>query len=318
MSHESNADLLIDPKWTGKRLDLFAAAMLPAYSREQIKKWIASGEIQVNNLQKKPSDKVSYGQIVNIHIVPQQTEISMKAQDISLNIVHEDDHMLVVDKPVGLIVHPGNGHADGTLMNALLHHHRQSVHLPRAGIVHRLDKETSGLLVVAKTLESYTDLVRQLKEKKVTRIYQALVFGEVKQPGVVNAPIGRHRIDRVKMAINASGKEAVTHYRPLACYGYPNKPTRLTLLECRLETGRTHQIRVHLQSIGHPIVGDPTYGLKHPVMIDAVDAFPRQALHAVCLALDDLAGHSLSWTSPLAPDFSALIDQLDLLNGPKD
>ena len=311
MSTETNADIIIDAEYSGKRLDIVAQASLPAYSREQIKKWILSGEITINHLQKKPSDKVSIGQALNIHIKAQEAELSLKAQNIALNLVYEDDHLAIINKPAGFIVHPGNGHADGTLMNALLYHYPDSVHLPRAGIVHRLDKETSGLLVVAKTLASYTDLVRQLKDKEVTRIYHALVFGHIATAGIVNAPIGRHRIDRVKMAVTDSGKPAITHYRPIAYYAYPDRPTRFTLLECRLETGRTHQIRVHMQSIGHPIVGDPTYGLRRKVMIAPVDEFNRQALHAKELALQSLSGERLHETAALPEDFALLLASLE-------
>ena len=311
MSSESNVEIAVDHHWSGKRLDLFASAQLPAYSREQIKKWILAGDILINGQLKKPSDKVTLGQAVTICISPPVLDTPAEPQNIPLSILYEDHHLLVIDKPAGLIVHPGNGNANNTLMNGLLFRYPESASLPRAGIVHRLDKETTGLMVVAKTLESYTDLVRQLKDKRVTRIYQALVFGQVKSAGIVNAPIGRHRTDRVKMAINESGKEAVTHYRPIAYYGYPGRPTQFTLLECQLETGRTHQIRVHMQSIGYPLVGDPTYGLKRPVQIEVVDSFPRQALHATTLTLKNLDREELQWISELSQDFLLLLNNLD-------
>jgi len=227
------------------------------------------------------------------------SETSAQAEAIDLDIVYEDDALLVINKPAGLVVHPGSGNWSGTLLNALLHHAPQLQGVPRAGIVHRLDKETSGLLVVAKTLEAQTDLVRQLQARTVKRHYLALVEGNVEQAGKVEAPIGRHPTTRTKMAVVSRGKPAVTHYSVLQRFA------RHTLIECRLETGRTHQIRVHMQSIGHPLVGDPTYGSKR------VHAFKRQALHAARLGLIHPVTHAaMEWEAPLPEDMHALLNAM--------
>jgi 23S rRNA pseudouridine1911/1915/1917 synthase len=220
-------------------------------------------------------------------------------------VVYEDDELVVIDKPAGLVVHPGNGNASGTLLNALLHHAPQLAGIPRAGIVHRLDKDTSGLLVVAKTLTAQTDLVRQMQARSVRRHYLALALGTVERDGTVDAPLGRHAVQRTKMAIvRAGGKEARTHYAVLERFA------KATLLECRLETGRTHQIRVHLASIKHPLAGDPVYG-KTKSGDARLDAFPRQALHAWHLALRHPAtAEEKAWESPLPADFATLLESL--------
>jgi len=211
----------------------------------------------------------------------------------------------VVDKPAGLVVHPGSGNRDGTLLNALLHHAPQLAGVPRAGIVHRLDKDTSGLLVVAKTLTAQTALVRQLQARTVTREYLALAAGDLTRGDTVDAPIGRHPTRRTTMAVVATGKPARTHFAVLERFGVA------TLLRCRLETGRTHQIRVHLASLGHSLVGDPAYGRKGPV------PFSRQALHAARLALvHPLSGHSCEWESPLPQDFQELVSALRMREAP--
>jgi len=227
-----------------------------------------------------------------------------EAEDIALTIVYEDEALLVIDKPAGLVVHPGSGNWSGTMMNALLHHAPDLAQVPRAGIVHRLDKDTSGLLVVARTLAAQTDLVRQLQARSVKRQYLALVHGVLTGEGSVDAPIGRHPVQRTRMAVVRGGREARTHYLPRE--GFPGA----TLVECRLETGRTHQIRVHMASINHPLVGDPVYGRRR-CGIPVLDAFPRQALHAWRLALvhPDL-GRELAWESPLPADFAELLQTL--------
>jgi 23S rRNA pseudouridine1911/1915/1917 synthase len=226
-------------------------------------------------------------------------------EDIPLPIVFEDASILVIDKPAGLVVHPGNGNATGTLMNALLHHAPELAQVPRAGIVHRLDKETAGLMVVAKTLTAQTDLVRQLQARTVKRHYLALVHGKVGAGGTVDAPLGRHPVQRTKMAVlKHGGKEARTHYTA------EERFERCTLVECRLDTGRTHQIRVHMASIGHPLVGDPVYG-KAKSGDARLDAFPRQALHAWRLALvHPASGEAMQWESPLPADFAQLLESL--------
>ncbi|MDR2838973.1 MAG: RluA family pseudouridine synthase, partial [Azonexus sp.] len=225
-------------------------------------------------------------------------------EDIPLDILFEDAALLVINKPAGLVVHPGSGNRNGTLMNALLHHVPGIEAIPRAGIVHRLDKDTSGLLVVAKTLAAQTDLVRQLQARTVRRIYLALAAGVVKHSGSVDAPIGRHPAQRVKMAVvpeSRGGKAAKTRFRVLETFAH------CALLECSLETGRTHQIRVHLASIGHPLVGDPVYGRAKANLPD----FPRQALHAARLGLvHPASGQEMLWETPLPPDMSELLETL--------
>jgi 23S rRNA pseudouridine1911/1915/1917 synthase len=221
-------------------------------------------------------------------------------EEIPLDIVHEDQAILVLNKPAGLVVHPGSGNWTGTLMNALLNHAPQLKQVPRAGIVHRLDKDTSGLMVVAKTLEAQTDLVRQLQARTVSRIYLALVEGRVAEAGSVDAPIGRHPRERTKMAVVERGKPAVTHFHVL------ERLPHHTLVECRLETGRTHQIRVHMQSIGHPLVGDPVYGSR-----ELRKAFHRQALHATRLGLiHPVSGQRMEWQVPMPGDMVELIERL--------
>jgi 23S rRNA pseudouridine1911/1915/1917 synthase len=222
-------------------------------------------------------------------------------------VVFEDDQILVIDKPAGLVVHPGSGNWSGTLLNALLCHAPQLSGVPRAGIVHRLDKDTSGLLVVAKTFPAQVDLVRQLQARSVTREYTAVVHGVVARDGVVEAPIGRHPVSRTRMAVVARGKTATTHYAVL------ERGSSWSLLRCRLETGRTHQIRVHLHSIGHPLIGDPLYRLSNrstKLPAEVLD-FPRQALHAARLALvHPQTGETLTWQAPTPPDIAQLLSVL--------
>ncbi len=221
-------------------------------------------------------------------------------------MTYEDDTLIVLDKPAGLVVHPGSGNWQGTLLNALLHHAPQLEGVPRAGIVHRLDKDTSGLMVVAKTLEAQTDLVRQLQARTVKRYYQALVRGIVEHSGTVDAPIGRHPTLRTRMAVVRTGKPARTHYRVLERF------VACTLIECALETGRTHQIRVHMTSVGHPLVGDPVYG-GGASRVPQGPHFPRQALHACRLALVHPAtGKAMLWKSGVPDDMAALIETLRL------
>lgn len=289
----------------GLRVDAALARMFPEHSRSRLQGWLKQGLIRVDGAAAEASRKVLGGERIELAAVsPELTFVA--AEDIALPIVFEDEQLIVIDKPAGLVVHPGNGNQSGTLMNALLHHAPALAAVPRAGIVHRLDKETSGLLVVAKTLAAQTDLVRQLQARTVKRHYLALALGQVERDGTVDAPIGRHPVQRVKMAVvhGSSGKEARTHYHVLERFA------RATLIECRLETGRTHQIRVHLASIGHPLAGDPVYGRTKSG--DArLDAFRRQALHAWRLALRHPAGGAeMAWEAPLPADFAVLLDAL--------
>jgi 23S rRNA pseudouridine1911/1915/1917 synthase len=250
--------------------------------------------------------RVSEGAVFTVS-APQSPPETPQPQVIPLNVVYEDVHLLVVDKPAGLVVHPGSGNPRGTLQNALLRHAPQTAGVPRSGIVHRLDKDTSGLLVVAKTLPAQVALVRQLQARTVRREYLALVHGEVQHDGEVEAAIGRHPVSRTRMAVVPAGRPARTHYRALERF------TGLTLLRLALETGRTHQIRVHMQSIGHPLVGDPVYGqrcVSASCPAPAV-AFSRQALHAATLGLvHPDSGANLRWTAPLPADMELLIAAL--------
>ena len=280
----------------GERFDAALARALPQYSRSRLRSWIDAGRVSVDGDPAAPTRRVRGGEAVVVHCASDPCASALLPQAIALAIVGEDDALIVVDKPAGLVVHPGSGNWEGTLANALLHHAPQLAGVPRAGIVHRLDKDTSGLMVVAKTLPAQTALVRQMQARSVTREYVALAAGDIAGHGIVDAPIGRHPTRRTTMAVVATGKLARTHYDVVERFG------AATLLRCRLETGRTHQIRVHLASIGHPLVGDPTYGRSGPV------PFARQALHAARLALDHpVTGLRCRWESPLPPDFAALL-----------
>ncbi len=292
----------------GWRLDATLAQLFPEHSRSRLQGWLKAGLIRLDGSAAESKRKVYGGERIDFDtgaaVLPVSSLVDA-AEDIALSVAFEDEHLVVIDKPAGLVVHPGNGNASGTLMNALLHHAPQLAAIPRAGIVHRLDKDTSGLLVVAKTLPAQTDLVRQMQARSVQRHYLALALGSVERDGMVDAPLGRHAVQRTRMAIvRAGGKEARTHYAVLERFA------KATLLECRLETGRTHQIRVHLASIKHPLAGDPVYG-KTKSGDARLDAFPRQALHAWRLALQHpQTGIGMEWESALPADFSQLLDQL--------
>ncbi|MGC1817400.1 MAG: RluA family pseudouridine synthase, partial [Casimicrobiaceae bacterium] len=259
------------------RLDQALARMLPEHSRSRLKGWIDAGHVTVAGIAWDGKRRLAGGEDVAIARQPAATADAALAQDIALDIVYEDESVIVLDKPAGLVVHPGSGNRDGTLQNALLHHDPALAAIPRAGIVHRLDKDTSGLMVVARTEAAHTSLVRQLAARTVSREYLALARGDLAQAMTIDAPIGRHPTQRTTMAVVAKGKPARTHVEIIERFG------TATLVRCRLETGRTHQIRVHLAAIGHPLVGDPAYGgRRSPV---GVPAFARQALHATRLAL---------------------------------
>ncbi len=302
----------VPPEWAGWRFDAVLAKLFPEHSRSRLQGWLKEGLIRLDGATVEPKRKVYGGERIVFaaefaaHLAAvSAANLADAAESIALAVVFEDDDLLVIDKPAGLVVHPGNGNASGTLLNALLYHAPQLAGIPRAGIVHRLDKDTSGLLVVAKTLTVQTDLVRQMQARSVRRHYLALALGTVERDGTVDAPLGRHAVQRTKMAIvRAGGKEARTHYAVLERFA------RATLLECRLETGRTHQIRVHLASIRHPLAGDPVYGKTKSGDV-RLDAFPRQALHAWRLALRHPAGSGeMAWESPLPADFAQLLESL--------
>jgi 23S rRNA pseudouridine1911/1915/1917 synthase len=296
--------LTIPDSCAGLRLDQALAQLFPAHSRSRLQTWMREGRITIDGAAADPKRKVWGGERIDLTPEPAPAEQAEQAEDIGLSLLFEDPHIMVIDKPAGLVVHPGSGNWSGTLLNALLHHAPQLAGIPRAGIVHRLDKETSGLLVVAKTLEAQTNLVRQLQARSVKRHYLALVHGRVAGDGSVDAPVGRHPQHRTKMAVTPNGREARTHYAVRERYA------AATLLECRLETGRTHQIRVHMTSIAHPLIGDPVYGRRKSGDAE-LDAFPRQALHAWRLALiHPDSGSEMSWESPLPSDFDELLATL--------
>jgi len=293
----------------GLRLDLALARLFPEYSRSRLQEWIAAKQVRLNGEFATAKQKVWGGESLEVLPRSHPADQPYQAENISLDIVYEDAALLVINKPAGLVVHPGSGNWEGTLLNALLHYAPQLAEVPRAGIVHRLDKNTSGLLVVAKTITAQTALVRQLQARSVQREYLALAYGELARAGKVDAPIGRHRTQRVRMAVVEDGKTAVTHY--LIEEKFPG----CTLLRCRLETGRTHQIRVHLASIGHPLVGDSVY-LKGPQkcapqLRALLVGFPRQALHATRLALEHpVSGDRMEWEVPLPQDMQALLQKI--------
>jgi 23S rRNA pseudouridine1911/1915/1917 synthase len=285
-------ELVVPPGCAGLRLDQTLAQLLPEHSRSRLAQWVRDGRVILDGHEANPRDKVWGGEALQVHTAADPRALAAEAQDIPLDIVYEDAALIVIDKPVGLVVHPGSGNWDGTLLNALLAHEPDLSALPRAGIVHRLDKDTSGLLVVARTLESQTNLVRQLQARSVTRVYAALAHGIVERSGTVEAPIGRHPVSRTRMAVVARGKPAVTHYTPLVRF------TDATLLECRLET-----------SIGHPLIGDPVYGKR---TVKSTLAFHRQALHAQRLGLTHpVTGETMTWEAPIPDDMRELIATLE-------
>jgi 23S rRNA pseudouridine1911/1915/1917 synthase len=295
--------LVIPDEQGGQRLDQALAAMLPEFSRNRIQNWIRARKIAVDDVWGTTRMKVSGGESVRVEIEPDPNETPDAPEDIPLDVVFEDPVLLVINKPVGLVVHPGSGNRRGTLLNALLHSVPQVAELPRAGIVHRLDKDTSGLLVVAKTLRAHTDLVRQLQARTVKREYLALVYGEIDRSGTVNEPLARDPHNRTKRTVHSLGKEAVTHYEVVE--RFPG----ISLLRCRLETGRTHQIRVHMQHIGHPLVGDTVYNASRRSHLKI--PFPRQALHAERLGLiHPITQEFMQWECPLPPDFAELLEAL--------
>ncbi|XSG85333.1 MAG: 23S rRNA pseudouridine(1911/1915/1917) synthase RluD [Methylohalobius sp. ZOD2] len=291
----------------GLRLDQALARLFPDYSRSRLQQWVKQGRVKVDGEALRPRDKLQGGEWIELEAV-EEPRGEFLPQAIPLEIVFEDEHLIVLNKPAGLVVHPAAGHRDGTLQNALLHHAPQLANLPRAGIVHRLDKETSGLLVVAKSLKAHKGLVDQLQARTVKREYLALVQGRMTAGGTVNAPIGRHPVDRKRFAVVEGGKEAITHYR--VAERFPHH----TLIRVQLETGRTHQIRVHMAYLRYPLVGDPQYGrLRLPPgasgeLIEALRGFKRQALHAARLSLTHPeTGEELGWESPLPEDFERIL-----------
>jgi 23S rRNA pseudouridine1911/1915/1917 synthase len=295
----------------GRRFDAVLAELFPEFSRSRLAEWIKSGHALLDGAPARPRDALRGGEIVTLEVVL-ETQTHAVAQDIPLDVLYEDAQVFVIDKPAGLVVHPGAGNPDGTLVNALLHRDPTLSALPRAGIVHRLDKDTSGVMVVARTLEAQTALVEQLSARAVHRQYLAVVVGALVSGGTANAPIDRHPRDRLKMAVREDGRDAVTHFR------LRERFRAHTALECRLETGRTHQIRVHMAHLKYPIIGDPLYGgpLKLPKgateeLAAVLRGFKRQALHAETLEFaHPISGEPVRATAPVPADLKQLLDAL--------
>lgn len=296
----------------GQRIDQALAELFPDYSRSRIKEWILGGKVTLNGETIiKPRHKVMGGEAVTID-AEVEDEVRWIAQDIPLDVVYEDDDLLVINKPRDLVVHPGAGCPDGTVLNSLLFRYPDIAEVPRAGIVHRLDKDTTGLMVIAKTIPAQTRLVRALQKRKITREYEAIAIGKMTGGGMVEKPIGRHPTKRTHMAVHELGKPAITHYRVAEHF---RAHTRLRL---RLETGRTHQIRVHMAYLNHPLVGDQLYGGRPRLprdageeLVTALRGFDRQALHAAMLRLEHpISGELMEWHAPVPDDMVALAEAL--------
>ena len=309
MTEHIRLDGVVPDGLSGLRADMALARIFPQYSRTRIQEWIRSGAATLDGAAARTRDRVVGGERVSVRCDVEGDEASA-AQPGPLVVLHQDSALLVLDKPPGLVVHPGAGNRDGTLLNRLLAHDPGLRAVPRAGLVHRLDKNTSGLMLVARSLAAHTRLVAQIRAREVERVYEAVVAGVPPGRGTVEAPIGRDRIRRTRMAVEARGKHAVTRWRVVEQYRHHAR------LEVTLETGRTHQIRVHLTHIGHPIVGDPTYGRRRPRgrdadAPDAVSTFTRQALHARRLLLSHpTSDRMLEIESELAPDMAGLVETL--------
>ena len=301
----------LPPEFAGKRLDQVLAQLLPQYSRTRIQRWIEDGAVKINGLTPRARDLVTGGESATVEArLPPESGVA--AEKLPLDIVHQDAAVIVINKPPGVVVHPGAGNREHTLQNALLAHDTRLKRVPRAGLVHRIDKDTSGLLVVARTLEAHTALVAELAAHQIGREYLALCTGAMTGGGTVDEPIGRHRTQRTRMTVRSDGRQAVTHYR------IERRFRAHTLARVHLETGRTHQIRVHMAHVGYPIVGDPAYGGRRrlpagasPELVQALQTFPRQALHAARLTLTHpKSGKRVTFDAPLPDDLAGLLDAL--------
>lgn len=312
MSQEISQQVQVPLDLGNKRLDQVAATLFPDYSRSRLQQWIKDGQLTVDGAVWRGRDKLVGGEQLSLD-TELEAEGDWLPEAMELDIVFEDDQILVLNKPADLVVHPAAGNPHGTLLNGLIHHCPELKNIPRAGIVHRLDKDTTGLMVVAKTLKAQASLVAQLQDRSMGREYEAVVQGHMTGGGKVDAPIGRHGTQRTRMAVSPLGKEAVTHYRVLHKF-----PTH-TYIRCKLETGRTHQIRVHLSHIGYPLVGDKTYAGRTrltkgigPKLRHFLQGFPRQALHARALGLIHPETQDwMEWEVDLAEDIEALLHALD-------
>lgn len=305
--------LSIPPRYQGKRVDQAVAALLPQHSRARIQAWIRAGYVTINGQPIQQSLRLEGGEHIAINAVYEPQDDNWSKAPIPLDLIYEDDQIIILNKPAGLTVHPGAGNRDQTLANALLYHFPALDKVPRAGIVQRLDKDTTGIMVVARTPVSHTYLVDQLQKRQIKREYQAVVWGVLTAGGTINAPVGRHKIQRKRMAVSESGKAATTHYRII------KKFRTHTFIRIQLETGRTHQIRVHMAHIRHPLVGDPLYGGRPrfpkgapETLRQYLQSFPRQALHASKLSLrHPITGEEMSREAPLPEDLETLIAKLE-------
>ncbi len=296
----------------GQRLDQVLAELFPDYSRSKLQTWIKADKVWVNGNHLKAKQRLEGGEVISVDAEPEKV-INCEPENIPLNVVYQDDSLIIVNKPAGMVVHPAAGNWNGTLQNALLYFEPELASLPRAGLIHRIDKDTSGLLMVAKTLQAHSDLVAQLQAREIQREYRAICCGRMTAGGTVDAPIGRHPVDRKRNAVRETGKAAVSHYR------VQQRFHDHTLIQVQLETGRTHQIRVHMEYIHYPLLGDPVYGgrLRIPkgcneILSNALRQFKRQALHAAKLGLVHPAtGETLSWEAPLPEDMNLLLKALN-------
>ncbi|GAA3941957.1 23S rRNA pseudouridine(1911/1915/1917) synthase RluD [Litoribacillus peritrichatus] len=308
MSRQISESQTVPEDMSGMRVDQIASKLFSEYSRVRLQGWIKSGELTIDGKTLKPKEKLWGGELLEIEAELEDVN-QWQAENIPLEIVYEDDDILVINKPVGLVVHPAAGHYNGTLLNALLYHYPGIEVVPRAGIVHRLDMDTSGLMVVAKTIEAQTDLVDQLQTREMGREYEAVVQGVMTGGGVVDEPIGRHPVSRMKQAVIASGKPAITHYRVMDRY------QNHTHIRLKLETGRTHQIRVHMSHLGYPLIGDAVYAGRmripkgaSPALLNMLQSFKRQALHAKRLELvHPITGEDMAWEVELPQDMVELL-----------
>lgn len=312
MSKQLNLKSEVPEHLSGKRLDQIAAQLFPEYSRARLQNWIKQGSLRVNSLQLRARDKLQTGDTIEL-VTELEAEETWIAEDLPLNIMFEDEHLIVLNKATDMVVHPAAGHRQGTVLNGLLHHCPELKEVPRAGIVHRLDKDTTGLMVVAKTIESHLSLVKQLQDRTVTREYQAVVHGVLTGGGRLDFPLGRHPVNRKKRTVvPTEGQEAITHFWVMQRF------RSYTHVRVRLETGRTHQIRIHMAHSKHPLVGDPLYGgrLRLPAacsaeLADELKNFKRQALHAAKLALQHPASNEeMEWETELPADMLQLLKAL--------
>ncbi len=301
----------IKPEYAGQRLDQVMPKLFPEYSRSRLQEWIRGGQVKVDGEQRRPRDKVLGGERVEL-LARMEEQLEDLPQDIPLEMLYTDQDLLVINKPAGMVVHPAAGNHDGTMLNALLHYDETLRNLPRAGIIHRLDKDTSGILVVARSLNAHRSLVEQLQAREIKREYRALVCGVLTAGGTVDQPLGRHPVNRIRMAVTAAGKEAITHYRVLERF------RAHSYLRVNLESGRTHQIRVHMAHLHYPLLGDPLYGgrLRIPAgtsteLREQLQNFRRQALHARVLGLaHPTTGDWMEWEAEIPDDMQQLLTAL--------